>query len=64
MPAKPLGALGQPPQLLEAATLLAAAILRLHQRNALAEKESPKSVESSLDAGEKTGLMDTHGLTV
>lgn len=48
----------------EAATLLAAAILRLHQRAALAEKESPKSPDSSLDVPPKTVLMDTHGLTV
>lgn len=51
----------QPSQLPEAATLLAAAILRLHQRAALAEKESPKSSQSSLDVSPKTGLSGNTG---
>lgn len=51
----------QPPQPTEAAALLAAAILRLHQRAALAEKESPKSAELTLDDGEKTVLLVPNG---
>jgi hypothetical protein len=45
----------------EAATLLAAAILRLHQRAALTAKESPESPTSSLDAGKKTVLLNQTG---
>lgn len=40
----------------DAAALLAAAILRLHQHAALAEKESPKSPELTLAAAPKTVL--------
>ncbi len=51
----------QPSQLPEAATLLAAAILRLHQRAALAEKESPKSSTSTLDEGQESVLLNNTG---
>jgi hypothetical protein len=52
----------RPASLPEAATLLAAAILRLHQRAALAAKECPKSPDSSLAVSLGIGLSGDTGV--